>query len=483
MFKGFSPKALNARASSSAELTPVEPQRAGLATTAPAPPAPEPPRPAPPAEAAKAPDPFAEKFESLKRTIHMKLVDRLDLNKIGEIGQERLRGEIRGVVEALCDAENPMLNRAERQRLVEEILDETFGFGPLELLLKDEKIGDIMINGPKQIFIEKGGKIQKSSVTFRDNEHLLQVIDRIVSRVGRRVDETSPMVDARMPDGSRFNAIIPPLALDGPAVTIRLFGSKPLGKEDLLRFRAFTPEMLAVLEGAIKARLNIIISGGTGSGKTTLLNTLSSFIPDGERVITIEDAAELQLQQDHVVRLETRPANIEGRGEVTARDLVKNALRMRPDRIIIGECRGAETLDMIQAMNTGHEGSMTTVHANTPRDALSRLETMISMAGLELPIRALRHQFASAIDLIIQANRLQGGPRKLTSISEVVGMEGDTIIMQEIFAFRQLGVDASGRAFGEFVATGIRPTFMERLEQAGCELPSDLFRQRVLLND
>ncbi len=340
-----------------------------------------------------------------------------------------------------------------------------------------------MINGPRKIYVERGGKIEKSEVVFRDNEHLLQIVDRIVSRVGRRVDETSPMVDARLADGSRVNAIIPPLALDGAAVSIRRFGSKPLGKEDLLRFKAFTPEMLAVLEGAIKARLNIIISGGTGCGKTTLLNTLSSFIPSGERVLTIEDAAELQLQQDHVVRLETRPANIEGRGEVTARDLVKNALRMRPDRIIIGECRGAETLDMIQAMNTGHEGSMTTVHANTPRDALSRLETMISMAGLELPIRALRQQFASAVDLIVQANRLQGGPRKLTSISEVVSMEGDTIIMQEIFSFKQLGIDSNGRAFGEFAATGIRPTFMDRLEHSGYHLPSDLFRQRVLLKD
>jgi pilus assembly protein CpaF len=340
-----------------------------------------------------------------------------------------------------------------------------------------------MINGPKRVFIEKEGRIQRSEVVFRDNEHLLQIIDRIVSRVGRRVDETSPMVDARLPNGSRFNAIIPPLALDGAAVTIRMFGSRPINKDDLLRFKAFTPEMLVLMDGAMKARLNVIISGGTGSGKTTLLNTLSSFIQNDHRIITIEDAAELQLQQDHVVRLETRPANIEGRGAITATDLVKNALRMRPDRIIIGECRGAETLDMIQAMNTGHEGSMTTVHANTPRDALSRLETMISMAGLELPIRALRSQFASAVDLIIQASRLQGGPRKVTSISEVIGMEGDTIIMQEIYAFRQIGVSEDGRAHGEFLATGIRPTFMERLETAGCHFSADLFRQRVLLKD
>ncbi|MGE3819092.1 MAG: CpaF family protein [Isosphaeraceae bacterium] len=447
------------------------------------PPTPPPPAPVRPVATPKAPTQVDEAYETLKRHIHMRLVDRLDMNRVSEMDPHTLRSEIRGIVENLCDTENPLLNRNERQRLVSEILDETFGFGPLELLLKDEKIADIMINGPKTIFVEKEGRILRSDVVFRDNEHLLQIIDRIVSRVGRRVDETSPMVDARLPNGSRFNAIIPPLALDGAAVTIRMFGSKPLNKNDLLRFKAFTPEMLALMEGAMRARLNIIISGGTGSGKTTLLNTLSGFIQNDHRIITIEDAAELQLQQEHVVRLETRPPNIEGRGAVTATDLVKNALRMRPDRIIIGECRGAETLDMIQAMNTGHEGSMTTVHANTPRDALSRLETMISMAGLELPIRALRSQFASAVDLIIQASRLQGGPRKVTSITEVVGMEGDTIIMQEIFAFRQLGVDSNGRAFGEYVATGVRPTFMERLEYAGYQLTPDVFRQRVLLRD
>jgi pilus assembly protein CpaF len=428
-------------------------------------------------------DAAVQKYEALKRHIHSRLVDRLDLQRVNELDPAVLRSEIRNVVERLCDDENPDLNRVERTRLVEEILDETFGLGPLELLIKDDKVADIMINGPKCVFVEKAGKIQRSEVTFRNNEHLLQIIDRIVSRIGRRVDETSPMVDARLPNGSRVNAIIPPLALDGPVVTIRMFGSKPLGKDDLLRFKAFTPEMLSLLEAAMKARLNIIISGGTGSGKTTLLNTLSSFIQNDHRIITIEDAAELQLQQEHVVRLETRPPNIEGRGAVTATDLVKNALRMRPDRIIIGECRGAETLDMIQAMNTGHEGSMTTVHANTPRDALSRLETMISMAGLELPVRALRQQFAAAVDLIIQANRLQGGPRKVTSITEVIGMEGDTIIMQEIFAFRQQGVDSNGRAFGDFIATGIRPTFMDRLEYAGCALPPDLFKQRSLMKD
>ncbi|MEZ6067645.1 MAG: CpaF family protein [Planctomycetaceae bacterium] len=333
--------------------------------------------------------------------------------------------------------------------------------------MKEEGVADIMINGPKMVFVEKNGRIQKSKVTFRDNDHLLQILDRIVSRVGRRVDETSPMVDARLPDGSRLNAVIPPLALDGPSLTIRKFGAKPLRLEDLIKFGAFTPEMVMLMEGAMKARLNIIISGGTGSGKTTLLNTLSSFIQNEHRIITIEDAAELQLQQEHVLRLETRPANIEGKGAVTATDLVKNALRMRPDRIIIGECRGQEALDMLQAMNTGHEGSMTTVHANNPRDAMSRIETMVTMGGVELPLKAIRHQLSSAVDLIIQASRLQGGPRKVTYITEVLGMEQDTIVTQEVFRFITDGVDADGRAVGHFESTGVRPAFMSRLEAAG----------------
>src|SRR5579883_1932084 len=454
----------------------------GASATTP-PPAPVP-APAPRSiEPVKEADPAQMQFETLKRHIHMRLVDRLDMNRIAEIDPKTLRNEIKGVVEYLCDTENPLLNRNERQRLVLEILDETLGFGPLELLLKDDKIGDIMINGPKRIYVEKEGRIQKSEVIFRDNEHLLQIIDRIVSRVGRRVDETSPMVDARLPDGSRFNAIIPPLALDGAAVTICMFGSRPIGKDDLLRFRAFTPEMLALMEGAMKARLNIIISGGTGSGKTTLLNTLSSFIQHDHRVITIEDAAELQLQQDHVVRLETRPPNNEGKGAITTRDLVRNALRMRPERIIIGECRGGETLDMLQAMNTGHSGSMTTLHANSPRDAQARLETMIMMAGMELPIKAMRQQISSAVDVIIQANRLQGGPRKVTCFTEVMNMEQDMIIMQDVFRYRQLGIDQNGRAFGQFEATGVRPSFVQRLEASGIKLPSNLFQERVLLRD
>src|SRR6202047_2729020 len=353
-------------------------------------------------------------FDELKRLIHGKLVDKLDLSKVSDLQGDTLRREIRLVVERLCDTENPLLNRMDRERLIDEVLDETFGFGPLEVLLKDPTISDILVNGAHKIFVERRGKLEKTEVKFRDNDHLMQIIDRIVSKIGRRVDETSPMVDARLPDGSRVNAIIPPLALDGPSMSIRRFGANPLKLEDLLNYKAFTPEMAMLMEACIKARLNIINSGGTGCGKTTLLNTLSSFIPSDERIITVEDAAELQLQQDHVVRLETRPPNIEGKGAVLTRDLVRNALRMRPERIIIGECRGPEALDMLQAMNTGHSGSMTTLHANTPRDAQARLETMIMMAGMELPMKAMRQQIASAVDLIIQANRLQGGPRKGT---------------------------------------------------------------------
>jgi pilus assembly protein CpaF len=422
-------------------------------------------------------------FEELKRLIHSKLVDKLDLSRVSDLAGETLRREIRMVVERLCDTENPLLNRMERERLIDEVLDETFGFGPLEVLLKDPTISDILINGPHKIYVERRGKMEKSDVKFRDNDHLLQIIDRIVSKVGRRVDETSPMVDARLPDGSRVNAIIPPLALDGPSMSIRRFGANPLKLEDLLNYKAFTPEMAMLMEACIKARLNIIISGGTGCGKTTLLNTLSSFIPHEERIVTIEDAAELQLQQDHVVRLETRPPNIEGKGAIATRDLVRNALRMRPERIIIGECRGGESLDMLQAMNTGHAGSMTTLHANTPRDAQARLETMIMMAGMELPMKAMRQQISSAVDLIIQANRLQGGPRKVTTIAEVMGMEQDMIIMQDIFRYKQLGIDQNGRAYGQFEATGVRPSFVNRLEAAGIKLPSNLFQERVLLRD
>lgn len=430
------------------------------------------------AEAAK-----AEEYESLKRRIHNKLVDKLDLTKVGDLQGDVLRRQIRMVIEHLCDSEDTLLNRSERDRLIEEVLDETLGFGPLEMLLKDSSISDILINGPKQVYVERRGKLERASIEFRDDKHLLQIIDRIVSRVGRRVDEVCPMVDARLPDGSRVNAIIPPLALDGPAVSIRRFGANPLRLEDLLNYKAFTPEMVMLLEGAIKARINIIIAGGTGSGKTTLLNTLSSFIPNTERIVTIEDAAELQLQQEHVVRLETRPPNIEGKGAITATDLVRNALRMRPERIIIGECRGPEALDMLQAMNTGHDGSLTTIHANTPRDAIARLETMIMMAGFELPVKAMRQQISSAVQLIIQASRLQGGPRRVTHVTEVVGMEQDTVVMQDIYRYVQEGIDESGRARGHFEASGIRPTFMHRLEATGVRLPASAFRQRIMLKD
>ena len=422
-------------------------------------------------------------FEQIKQRIHGKLIGKLDLSRVGDLEGDVLKREIRQVIEQLCDREEGMMNRSERDRLIEEILDETLGLGPLELLLKDPAISDILINGPKNIYCERGGKMEKSEVEFRDNAHLLQIIDRIVSKVGRRVDETCPMVDARLTDGSRVNAIIPPLALDGAAMSIRRFGSNPLKLEDLLNYKAFTPEMVMLLEGAMKARLNIVISGGTGSGKTTLLNTLSSFISNEDRIITIEDAAEIQLQQDHVVRLETRPPNIEGKGAVSATDLVKNCLRMRPERIIIGECRGPETLDMLQAMNTGHEGSLTTTHANTPRDCIARMETMIMMSGFDLPIKAMRTQIASAVDLIIQANRLQGGPRKVTRITEVCGMENDTIVMQDVFKYDKTGVDENGRAKGRFVCTGVRPKCMDKLESMGIKLPSSIFRERVMMED
>ena len=422
-----------------------------------------------------------EEIEIIKRRMHQRLVDKIDLSRVGDLKGESFRREIRLVVEHLFDSENTFLNRSERDRIVDEVLDETLGLGPLEFLLKDPSISDILINGPKNIFVERRGQLEKTEVEFRDNAHLMQIIDRIVSKVGRRVDETCPMVDARLEDGSRVNAIIPPLALDGACVSIRRFGSNPVKLEGLLNFKAFTPEMVMLLEGCIKARLNIIISGGTGSGKTTLLNTLSSFIQNDQRVVTIEDAAELQLQQEHVVRLETRPSNIEGTGAITATDLVRNALRMRPERIIIGECRGGETLDMLQAMNTGHDGSMTTVHSNSPRDAIARLETLVMMAGYDLPIKAIRQQVAGAVDLIIQANRLQGGPRRVMNITEVQGMEQDTVVLQDIYRFVQEGIDENGKAHGYFEATGVRPSFMPRLESAGIRLPASAFRQRIMM--
>src|ERR1700677_976762 len=422
-------------------------------------------------------------YQQVKSDLHRKILDRLDLEKLGRSNGDTAREEVLILIRNSVNNEIVPLSFAERERLSREILDEIFGLGPLEPLVKDHPIPDILVNRYDKVYIERAGKLELTGLSFKDNQHLMQIIERIVSKVGRRVDETCPMVDARLQDGSRVNAIIPPLALDGAAVSIRRFGSNPLKLEDLLNYKAFTPEMVMLLEGAIKARLNIIISGGTGSGKTTLLNTLSSFISGSDRIVTIEDAAELQLQQEHVVRLETRPANIEGKGAIGATDLVRNALRMRPERIIIGECRGPETLDMLQAMNTGHEGSLTTIHANTPRDGVARIETMITMAGFDLPLKAMRQQIASAVDLIIQSNRLQGGPRKVTHITEIMGMEQDTIVMQDIYHYAQDGIDENGRARGRFEATGIRPSFMDRLESAGVRLPASAFRQRTMLAD
>ncbi|MFH1746237.1 MAG: CpaF family protein [Planctomycetota bacterium] len=405
------------------------------------------------------------------------------MNKLGREVTAELRDQVKQTVKALCDEENTLLNFTERERLVQEILDEAFGLGPLEALLADPLISDILINGPKQVYIERQGQLSLSSVKFKDNGHLLHVIDKIVAPLGRRCDEVSPMVDARLKDGSRVNAIIPPLAIDGPSMSIRRFGADPLTWDDYVRFKSCAPTIVEFLRAGVIAGLNILIVGGTGSGKTTLLNNLSTFIPEDERIITIEDAAELQLRQPHVVRLETRPPNIEGKGRITIRDLLINSLRMRPDRIVVGECRGGETLDMLQAMNTGHEGSMTTVHANSTRDAVQRVETMVMMAGFELPSRAIRQQFASAIDLIVQAARLTGGPRKITRITEVQGMEGDVITMQDIFKFEQDGVNGAGKAYGRILSTGVRPQFMDRLCSAGTTVDPDWFEPRDLVVD
>jgi len=419
-------------------------------------------------------------FDLLKIKIHQQLVERLDVQNLRTLPPDTVRAEVRIVIRDLCNSERSLLSGQDQERLMDEVMDETFGLGPLETLLKDSSISDILINRFDRIYVERRGRLEKVEVRFRDNQHLRQIIDRIVALVGRRVDETSPMVDARLADGSRVNAIIPPLALDGPAMSIRRFGAKPMQLEDLIRHGAFPPAVMDFLSAAVQTRCNVLISGGTGSGKTTLLNCLSRYIPESERVVTIEDAAELQLQQQHVVRLETRPANIEGKGEVTQRDLVKNCLRMRPDRIIIGEVRSGEALDMLQAMNTGHEGSMTTVHANNTRDALARLEVMIAMAGYDIPIRALRHQISGALQLVIQASRMSGGKRKVTRVTEITGLEGDNIQTHDIFAFEQSGVDAGGNATGHFTVTGIRPRCLERIESRGVTLPTDLFQRRKI---
>jgi pilus assembly protein CpaF len=419
-------------------------------------------------------------MQQLKVRIHHQLVERLDVQNLRTLPPETVRSEVRVLIRELCQSEKGLINSTEQERLMDEVMDETFGLGPLETLLKDPLISDILVNKWDRIYCEKKGRIELSEVRFRDNAHLRQIIDRIVGLVGRRIDEISPMVDARLTDGSRVNAIIPPLALDGPAMSIRRFGSKPMQLEDLIRAGAFPAAVMDFLAAAVQARCNILISGGTGSGKTTLLNCLSRYIPSDERVITIEDAAELQLQQPHVVRLETRPANIEGKGEVNQRDLVKNCLRMRPDRVIIGECRSAEALDMLQAMNTGHDGSMTTVHANNTRDAIQRLEVMVAMSGFDIPMRALRQQVASAIQIVVQASRLTGGKRKVTRVSEITGMEGDQIQMHDLFAFEQSGVDGDGNTTGQFVCTGIRPKVYERIQHRGISLPADLFMRRSI---
>ena len=414
-------------------------------------------------------------FQGIKSRIHRRLLERLNLSNLDKLTREQVTDAIRKVVLDLIGQESVPLNFEEREELVKQVLDEIFGLGPIQPLIEDPDISDVMVNTWKSVFIERNGKIEKTDVRFQDDRHLLQVIDRIVSAVGRRIDDSSPMVDARLPDGSRVNAIIKPLAIDGPHLSIRKFKRDAYGGEDLIRMESLTEPMLEMLRGIVRARLNILISGGTGAGKTTLLNILSSFIPANERILTIEDSAELQLRQPHVVRLETRPANIEGEGEVPQRLLLVNALRMRPDRIIMGECRGAEAVDMLQAMNTGHDGSITTLHANSPRDALSRLETMISMASLDLPEKAMRQQIASAIQVVIQAQRLSDGTRKISSISEIVGMEGDVITMQEIFAFERMGMDENDRVIGRFKATGIRPRFTERLKAYGIDLSHLLF--------
>jgi pilus assembly protein CpaF len=392
------------------------------------------------------------------------------------MSESKLRQEIATLVELLLTEDPAQINDIERRMLVRDIQNEMLGLGPLELLMADSTVSDILVNSYDQIYVERRGKLELTDVVFSDEKHLLRIIDKIVSRVGRRIDESSPMVDARLPDGSRVNAIIPPIALDGPMVSIRRFAVVPLKMGDLVtRYKSLTPDMALLLEGLAKSKINMLISGGTGSGKTTLLNILSGFIPETERIVTIEDAAELQLQQDHVVRLETRPPNIEGKGEVTQRALVRNALRMRPDRIVIGEVRGGEAVDMMQAMNTGHEGSLTTIHANTPRDAIARLENMVSMAGINLPHKAARQQIASAITVIVQVNRLTDGQRKVTSIQEITGMEGEIITMQEIFTFKQTGMAADGKVSGHVQATGIRPKFADKLRNHGVNLPDAMF--------
>jgi pilus assembly protein CpaF len=416
-------------------------------------------------------------YNSMKTAIHRKLIQKLNLDRLSEVKREDVRREVAQILETLVGGESTPMNLQERERLSQEILDEVFGLGPLEPLLADPTVSDILVNTYKKIYVERKGILEQTAVQFRDDAHLMSIIDRIVSAIGRRVDESSPMVDARLADGSRVNAIIPPLSVDGPCLSIRRFGRERLMAADLVRNNTLTGPMLELLAGCVKARLNILISGGTGAGKTTFLNVLSSYISNRERIVTIEDAAELQLHQEHVVRLETRPPNIEGKGAIQQRQLVINSLRMRPDRIIVGEVRGEEALDMLQAMNTGHDGSLTTIHANSPRDALGRLETMVAMASFNIPEAALRRQIASAVDVVVQVSRLSDGTRKVSHVSEITGMEGDVVTMQDIFVFRKRGIRDNGEVLGDFLPAGIRPKFAERLAVTGVQLPVAMFER------
>ena len=418
-------------------------------------------------------------YQQVKADLHRKILDRLDLEKLGRTTGDSAREEVLILIRSSVNNEAVPLSFAEREQLSREILDEIFGLGPLEPLLKDPTISDILVNRFDRVYVERAGKLEITGLTFKDNQHLMQIIDRIVSRIGRRVDESSPMVDARLQDGSRDNAIIPPLALDGACLSIRRFGRDPITARTMLDNKSLTEPMLELLSAMVKGRLNLIIAGGTGAGKTTVLNVLSGYIPNSERIVTIEDAAELQLKQEHVVRLETRPPNIEGKGSIRMRQLVINSLRMRPDRIVVGEVRGEEAFDMLQAMNTGHEGSLTTVHANSPRDALARIENMVSMANLNIPERAIRHQIANAVHAVVQVARLSDGTRKVLTVSEVIGMDGDMITLQDVFIFERTGVDESGKVRGVFRSTGLTPHFTERLATAGCRLSPALFESRM----
>ena len=427
-------------------------------------------------------DAYTPEYQELKFMIHRKLLDRINLEAISSMGGDRVRIEIRPAVARLVEEEKTPLSLVEKERVIEEVLNEVFGLGPLEPLLQDSTVSDILVTTPRLVYIERAGKLYRTPVEFKDNAHLLRIIEKIVSRVGRRIDESSPMVDARLPDGSRVNAVIPPLAVDGPLLSIRRFGRDPLQPHELVRNLSMTEGMCQLIEACVKARLNIIISGGTGAGKTTLLNVLSSYIPEDERIVTIEDAAELQLRQIHVARMETRPPNIEGQGAIRQRELLINALRMRPDRIIVGEVRGEEALDMLQAMNTGHDGSLTTIHANNPRDAISRLEVMVSMANSNIGVRSIRQQVSSAVDLFIQISRFSDGTRKITYLTECVGMEGEQVTTQDIFVFERTGLSADGRVTGRFRATGIRPKFYERFQAAGIRLPASALQTVVEVN-